>query len=274
MTALDELKLTENTIVVLWSDHGYHLGEHNGIWQKRTPEQSARPLDHPRPGIKGNGTASTRIVEFVDIYPTLTDLAGLNNPKGLEGRSLKPLLQDPLAEWNGTAITQVLRPADKRLPKPVMGRSIRTDRWRYSDWAEGNAGVELYDHAADPMEFNNLALKPDVEAKVVAKRLRKLLEPKAMAKCRPRRLIRSDFDESVVHALVSVSPSRRRIRCRRSKSTADCGGALVGVRSTEGAVAHGGGAGVGRGRGGRAVVRYFIGSFKDKPADGGVLCGT
>ena len=184
MTALDELKLTENTIVVLWSDHGYHLGEHNGIWQKRTLfEQSARsPLIIRAPGMKGNGTASTRIVEFVDIYPTLTDLAGLNNPKGLEGRSLKPLLQDPLAEWNGTAITQVLRPADKRLPKPVMGRSIRTDRWRYSDWSEGNAGVELYDHAADPMEFNNLALKPDVEAKAVMKRLRKLLEPKASGK--------------------------------------------------------------------------------------------
>ena len=132
--------------------------------------------------MKGNGTATTRIVEFVDIYPTLTDLAGLNNPKGLEGRSLKPLLLDPLAEWNGTAITQVLRPADKRLPKPVMGRSIRTDRWRYSDWSEGNAGVELYDHAADPMEFNNLALKPDVEAKAVMKRLRKLLEPKASGK--------------------------------------------------------------------------------------------
>ena len=184
MTALDELNLTKNTIVVLWSDHGYHLGEHNGIWQKRTLfEQSARsPLIIRAPGMKGNGTASMRIVEFVDIYPTLTDLAGLNNPKGLEGRSLKPLLQDPLAEWNGTAITQVLRPADKRLPMPVMGRSIRTDRWRYSDWAEGKAGLELYDHAADPMEFNNLALKPDIEAKAVIKRLRKLLEPKASGK--------------------------------------------------------------------------------------------
>ena len=109
MTALDELKLADNTIVVLWSDHGYHLGEHNGIWQKRTLfEQSARsPLIIRAPGMKGNGTASTRIVEFVDIYPTLTDLAGLKNPKGLEGRSLKPLLQNPLAEWNGTAITQV-----------------------------------------------------------------------------------------------------------------------------------------------------------------------
>ena len=184
MTALDELKLADNTIVVLWSDHGYHLGEHNGIWQKRTLfEQSARsPLIIRAPGMKGNGTASTCIVEFVDIYPTLTDLAGLKNPKGLEGRSLKPLLQNPLAEWNGKAITQVLRPADNRLSKPVMGRSIRTARWRYSDWAEGKSGVELYDHASDPMEFNNLALKPDAEAKAVMQHLRKLLEKKASGK--------------------------------------------------------------------------------------------
>jgi len=184
MVALERLKLADNTIVVLWSDHGYHLGEHNGIWQKRTLfEQSARsPLIIRAPGMKGNGTASTRIVEFVDIYPTLTDLAGLNPPKGLEGRSLKPLLKDPLTEWNGTAITQVLRPADKRLPKSVMGRSIRTERWRYTDWGEGKSGVELYDHAADPMEFNNLALKPDTEAKTVMERLRKLLERKASGK--------------------------------------------------------------------------------------------
>jgi len=184
MTALDELKLADNTIVVLWSDHGYHLGEHNGIWQKRTLfEQSARsPLIIRAPDMKGNGTASMRIVEFVDIYPTLTDLAGLNNPKGLEGRSLKPLLQNPLAEWNGTAITQVLRPSDDRLPKPTMGRSIRTARWRYSDWAEGKTGIELYDHASDPMEFNNLALNPDAEAKAVMQRLRKLLEKKASGK--------------------------------------------------------------------------------------------
>ena len=184
MVALDQLKLADNTIVVLWSDHGYHLGEHNGIWQKRTLfEQAARtPLIIRAPGVKGNGTASTRIVEFVDIYPTLTDLAGLKPPKGLEGRSLKPLLDNPLAKWNGTAITQVLRPADKRLPQPVMGRSIRTARWRYTDWAEGKSGVELYDHATDPLEFNNLALQPDAQVKAVMQMLRKELEKKASGK--------------------------------------------------------------------------------------------
>ena len=184
MAALDRLGLVDNTIVVLWSDHGYHLGEHNGIWQKRTLfEQASRtPLIIRAPGARGNGTACTRIVEFVDIYPTLTDLAGLKPPKGLEGRSLRPLLDNPLAKWDGHAITQVLRPADQRLAKPVMGRSIRTGRWRYTDWAEGNSGVELYDHANDPMEFNNLALEPDPEARFVMQQLRKLLEQKASGK--------------------------------------------------------------------------------------------
>ena len=184
LDALDRLDLAKNTIVVFWSDHGYHLGEHNGIWQKRTLfEQGARaPLIIKAPGAKGNGQACRRIVEFVDIYPTLTALAGIPMPQAVEGRSLVPLLRNPIAKWNGYAITQVLRPADKRLPEPVMGRSIRTERWRYSDWGEGKHGIELYDHYADPMEFNNLALKPDKENKAVMKNLRKTLVQKASGK--------------------------------------------------------------------------------------------
>lgn len=184
MASLDELGLADNTIVVLWSDHGYHLGEHNGIWQKRTLfEQSARsPLIIRAPGAAGNGTASPRIVEFVDIYPTLMELAGLPATHELSGRSLVPLLEDPLADWNGYAITQVLRPSDDRLSTPVMGRSIRTARWRYTDWEEGARGVELYDHYADPMEFNNLAIDPDAEAQLVMARLRPLLAAKASGK--------------------------------------------------------------------------------------------
>ncbi len=184
LDALDRLDLAKNTIVVFWSDHGYHLGEHNGIWQKRTLfEQGARaPLIIKAPGAKGNGQACRRIVEFVDVYPTLTALAGIPTPQAVEGRSLVPLLKNPIAKWNGYAITQVLRPADKRLPEPVMGRSIRTERWRYSDWGEGKHGIELYDHYADPMEFNNLALKPDKENKAVMKNLRKTLVQKASGK--------------------------------------------------------------------------------------------
>ena len=184
LDALDRLKLTDNTIVVFWSDHGYHLGEHNGIWQKRTLfEQGAKaPLIIRNPKAGGKGQPCRRIVEFVDIYPTLTELAGLPTPKQVEGRSLKRLLDNQLTQWNGSAITQVLRPADDRLKDPVMGRSIRTERWRYSDWGEGKYGEELYDHFADPMEFNNLALNPTKENRRIIKSLKKKLTEKASGK--------------------------------------------------------------------------------------------
>lgn len=184
MAALDELGIADDTIVVLWSDHGYHLGEHNGIWQKRTLfEQSSRsPLIIRAPRQSGNGTASPRVVEFVDIYPTVIELAGLSAEHELAGRSLVPLLQDPIRPWDSHAITQVLRPSDSRFDTPVMGRSIRTERWRYTDWAEGEKGEELYDHYSDPMEFNNLAVDPDAEAQAVIARLRPLLATKASGK--------------------------------------------------------------------------------------------
>lgn len=185
LRALDELNLADETIVVFWSDHGYHLGEHNGIWQKRTLfEEGARaPLIIRAPGMTGNGQACHRVVEFVDIYPTLTALAGIKAPENLEGRDLSPLLADPLTSWKGYAITQVLRPADDRLPAPVMGCSIRTERYRYTEWGvNGEHGVELYDHQTDPNEFHNLATTPDEHVKKVIERLRTLLHEKASGK--------------------------------------------------------------------------------------------
>lgn len=184
LDALDQLQLSDRTIVVFWSDHGYHLGEHDGIWQKRTLfEQGARaPLIIRNPSSKGNGQPCRRIVEFIDIYPTLTELVGIPAPQAVEGHSLVALLDDPLTRWDRFAITQVLRPADHRLDTAVMGRSIRTERWRYSDWAEGKKGVELYDHFADPMEFENLALNPTRKNKSVMSRLRRLLKQEASGK--------------------------------------------------------------------------------------------
>lgn len=174
--ALDRLGLAERTLVVLWSDHGYHLGEHGGVWQKRTLfEESARaPLLIRAPGVKGNGRACQRVVEFVDIYPTVAGLCGLTPPKTIAGRSLFPLLEDPARAWDGGAVTQILRPGNGA---PFMGRSIRTERWRYTEWAEGRLGTELYDHAADPQEFNNLAQSP--AAKDVVTALQKQLKIKA-----------------------------------------------------------------------------------------------
>lgn len=168
--ALERLELADKTIIVFWSDHGYHLGEHQGIWQKRTlfEESSRAPLIIVGPSASGNGKPCNRIVEFVDIYPTLCDLAGLPLPPHLAGRSLKPLLEDPTLTWPHPAVTQILRPGNDQ---PLMGRSIRTERWRYTEWDEGRAGTELYDHDSDPHEFKNVATSP--EAPAVIEELRK-----------------------------------------------------------------------------------------------------
>jgi len=154
LEGLERSGRAENTIVVFFGDHGWLLGEH-GQWQKMSLfEESARvPLVVYAPGAKGNGKASGRTVELVDLYPTLADLAGFELPAGLEGRSLRPLLADPRAAWDKAAYTQVKR-------GPIMGRSVRTERWRYTEWDDGRAGAELYDHDADPGEHANLAGDP------------------------------------------------------------------------------------------------------------------
>ncbi len=152
LDALDRLKLSGNTIIVLWSDHGYNLG-HHGQWMKQSLfENSARvPLIFSVPGGTRDKGCS-RTVELLDLYPTLAELTGLT-AAGLEGKSLVPLLKDPNAAWDKPAYTQVRR-------NTIMGRSVRTERWRYTEWDEGRAGVELYDHQRDPDEFTNLSSDP------------------------------------------------------------------------------------------------------------------
>ncbi|MEW6161258.1 MAG: sulfatase [Verrucomicrobiota bacterium] len=158
LDALDRLGLTENTIVVFWSDHGYHLTEH-GQWMKMSLfEESARvPLILAAPGQKTRGKGSGRTVELLDLFPTLAQLCRLTPPEGLPGRSLAPLLDNPRAPWDKPAYTQVTRTHERR---QIMGRSVRTERWRYTEWDDGNAGAELYDHKRDPREFINLADNP------------------------------------------------------------------------------------------------------------------
>lgn len=154
LAALDELGLADNTIVVFTSDHGYHLGEH-GLWQKMSLfEQSARvPLIIAAPGVAGGQVAKTP-VGLIDLYPTLTELCGVAAPANLQGQSLVPILHDPTAPGRGWAISQVTR---GRQDSRRLGVTIRTPRWRYTEWDEGRKGRELYDHQADPAEQSNLA---------------------------------------------------------------------------------------------------------------------
>jgi len=169
LNAFDRLGLADNTIVVFWGDHGWSLGEH-GQWQKMLLfEEVARvPLIVAMP--KAKKAVCQRTVEFVDLYPTLADLCGLRPPANLEGKSLRPLLENPKAEWSKPAITQVDR---GRGSQGIMGYSVRTERWRYTEWDGGKAGVELYDHDNDPHEWHNLATDESY-AKTVAE-LKKLL---------------------------------------------------------------------------------------------------
>jgi Arylsulfatase A and related enzymes len=154
LDALDRLKLTENTIVVLFGDHGWSLGEH-GQWQKQLLfEEVARvPLIIALPKAMVTGV-SPRPVELVDIYSTLADYCGLKPPANLEGRTLRPLLENPKARWLVPAVTQQVRKQDG---KTIMGYSVRTEHWRYTEWDGGAAGSELYDHMSDPHEWQNLA---------------------------------------------------------------------------------------------------------------------
>jgi arylsulfatase A-like enzyme len=150
---LDRLGLRENTVVVLWGDHGWQLGEH-GIWTKHTNFEIATraPLIIAMPGQKQVGTKANGLVEFVDIYPTLCAAAGMEIPAGLAGKSLVPMLNDPNATVKDAAFSQYTR-------REAMGYSIRIDRWRYTEW--GARGAELYDHTKDPDENENLAVKPE-----------------------------------------------------------------------------------------------------------------
>jgi uncharacterized sulfatase len=139
-------------VVVFIGDHGYELGA-RGWWNKNTLfERSCRtPLIVRDPAAKGNGKSTSTITEFVDLYPTLAARCGLKDvPKNLEGTDFGRVLDDPTAKHKEAAVTVVQR-------GKFLGRSIRTDRYRYTDWDGGQQGAELYDHTTDPGEWKTLA---------------------------------------------------------------------------------------------------------------------
>ena len=161
---LDELRnlgLTHNTVVILFGDHGFHLGEQR-LWGKTTTfELDARaPLMLHVPEVTGAGQRCNEFVELVDMYPTLCEACGIEPPSGMEGRSMLPLLSDPTRPWKRAAFSQITRPylADKDWKH--MGHSIRTDRHRYTEWTDRDGAVtarELYDFQTAPIETVNLA---------------------------------------------------------------------------------------------------------------------
>jgi len=156
---LDRQGLRENTIIILWGDHGWKLGEH-GMWCKHTNFEidTQAPLICCVPGQKLKGTRTNGLVEFVDIYPSLCELAGLTSPSHVQGRSFVPLMNAPQLPWKEAAFSQFPR------GKGNMGYSMRTDRYRYTEWIDQNKNIsarELYDHQKDPQENRNIGNLPE-----------------------------------------------------------------------------------------------------------------
>jgi iduronate 2-sulfatase len=178
LAELDRLGLARNTLIVFWSDHGFHLGEH-ALWAKTTNyELDTRvPLIVAAPGVTRAGGRATGLVELLDLYPTLVELGGLPAAAGVEGRSLVPQLRDPAAPGRQFALSQHPHPSYGKATH--MGYTLRTARHRYVEWRDIATGAvtdrELYDHELDPRETRNRIADPaqreavrDLEARAAA----------------------------------------------------------------------------------------------------------
>ncbi|MFC1636706.1 sulfatase [Planctomycetota bacterium] len=169
---LDRLKLSDNTVIILWGDHGWKLGEHAG-WCKHTNFEldTHVPMILSVPGMKTAGQRTMALTEYVDIYPTLCQACGLSQPAHLEGLSMMPLVDDPDRPWKKAAFSQYPR-------GKVMGYTIRTRRFRYTEWRERKTDKvmarELYDHKNDPQENVNVVDMPEYERDI--RRLARMID--------------------------------------------------------------------------------------------------
>ncbi len=169
---LKKLGLYENTIIIIWGDHGWKLGEHNAWCKQTNYEIDTRvPMIISGANVNAKGQQCDRLTEFVDIYPTLCEMAGLDVPEYLQGVSMTPLLDDPKQLWKTAVFSQFLQGRFGRMHKDYegneyMGYAIRTDQYRYVEWYEWNKeeekkgeflSNELFDHNIDPQENKNIA---------------------------------------------------------------------------------------------------------------------
>lgn len=182
LKALEFFGLAENTIVVFVSDHGYHLGAH-GLWQKSDLFEGSThvPLIIADPRSSKKGLKTKAITELVDLYPTLAELCGLPLPEHLSGESLTPVLQDPHRPGKEAALTVTVSRGAAAHPElkgkgRILGYSVRTPRYRYTEWANGELGAELYDYQEDPEEYTNLVKSDSHQATV--QKLKSLLAQK------------------------------------------------------------------------------------------------
>ncbi|MEL7499936.1 MAG: sulfatase [Planctomycetota bacterium] len=187
LQTLAEANLSDNTIVVLWGDHGFHLGD-LGIWTKHTNYEQANriPILIAAPGVTRPGSSTKQLAESVDLFPTLTELAGLGLPSGpqpIDGKSLVPVLKDPSVRIRDHAYHV--------FPKRKLGRAIRTERHRLVQWRGigaplESAEYELYDYQTDPLETQNLAsARPEIVNQLKAK-LAEYPEPAPRSKTKKR----------------------------------------------------------------------------------------
>jgi arylsulfatase A-like enzyme len=178
LDAFDKSPYATNTLIVLWSDHGWHLGE-KLHWQKHAlwEEATHAPLMFVVPGLTKPNQRCSRVVSFLDLYPTMTELCGLQTPKTLEGLSFVSLLKNPEAKWDRPAL----------ITYGPNNHAVRSEQWRYIHYSTGDE--ELYDETKDPKEWFNLANKPEFAP--VKKQLAALL-PKVNA---PDTLRNSDFNK-------------------------------------------------------------------------------
>lgn len=192
LDALDRLNLTKDTIIVLWGDHGWKLGEH-GMWCKHTPFEldAHAPLIFSDPDMNMKGQRISSMAEFVDIYPTLCQLTGIELPEHLEGDSLVRAINEPKVEIKTAAFTQWPKKNREDPEKVITGYSVATDRYRYIEWTRNKTkevlARELYDHKVDPEENNNIADNP--ESKKTVEELSAMLEGgKGWKKFRPGKM--------------------------------------------------------------------------------------